>query len=112
MLYLSLGLSAVLLIVANVAVHLRGGLGVFGFCGVVLTAGPLLVGFFLPPVAMLFVFLLVALFVWHACQRRRWLFLPLSLVAASAVWGFAGWTVWKDQQRLARLREELPYQSL
>ena len=115
MLILSLFLSLAVLGMAHVVAWRPAAwsMAIFIIAGVVVSIGPLCVGiFFLPPVALLFVLLLVALGIWHALGRRRYHFPALSCAATAAAFGIIGWYVWDDQTELARLREEFPYQSM
>jgi hypothetical protein len=118
MLFLSLACSAMLLVIACVIAHpavRRLGpwpLGIFIVCALGFSLGPPLTGlFFLPPVAVLaplLVFTLLPSYVWPG---RWWLSPVLSVVAAAATFGVAGWPAWEEQREFARLREEVPYQS-
>jgi hypothetical protein len=113
MLYLSLVLASLLLVIANLSARRPGrwpvGL-IFGGLG--LSFAPVCLGFFSPPVALLFLFLLVAWLVWAAARRRRWLFLPLSGAAAAAAFGIAGWSALEGQQEYDDLREQFPFESM
>jgi hypothetical protein len=112
MLYLSLVLSAVLLLLANVAARRRGGwFTAFGLCAVALSAGPLCVGLFLPPVALLSLCLAAALH-WPAPRLRPRLFLPASLAATAVAFGVPLWFVAVTEREYARLRQEYPYESM
>src|SRR5262245_17875116 len=105
MLYLSLVLSSVLLLMANVAVHRRRAwLPAFVLVGVVLAFGPVFIGLFLPPVALMFLCLGLALLPWYLSRRGPWLFLPVSCLAASIAFGLPLWSALKTQREYALLR--------
>src|SRR3954454_20002654 len=106
MLYIGLVLALILLFIANVAVRRPGYWPAFFLCGVGFTFGPACLAFFLPPVGLLFSFLIVVLLVWWGCRRPRRIFLPLSCLAAVAAFGIPGWYAVAEQQEFASLREE------
>jgi hypothetical protein len=112
MLILSLALSLVLLVMANWSVRRpdRWPVG-FTICGLLFCIGPLFIGFFLPPVALLSV-LLSALLSRSDVRHRLRLCLPLSCLAVAAAFGVTGCFVWLDQQEYARLRERFRFESM
>jgi hypothetical protein len=110
MLYISVVLSALLLLLANraarkseapVGLVLASALG-FGF-------GPLFLMMFLPALALQGFLLVVLTSVWWLLKRPRRTFLPLSCVATLAAYAVVGWSVYQGQ---ARQREEFPYVSM
>jgi hypothetical protein len=112
MLYLSLVLSMILLLIANVAAHRRGWLSAFFCVGLAFSLGPLLLMILLPSVALLFLGLAIALLPRYFTDRRPWLFLPASGVVAVIVWVLVLGFALKQQQEYAHLREQFPYESM
>jgi hypothetical protein len=116
MLYLSLVLSLILLVIANLIVWRPGkgkrNLAIFAISGSTFTFAPCSVATFLPPVALLYLFLLVLLLRWDAHSNRRWLFLPLSCVATVVAFGIPGLFVWAGQLEFFHLRRQFPYESM
>ena len=113
MLYISVILSLILLVFANVSVHRPSDRRkTFFVFGAAFTIGTLLLGFFLPPVAILFVALLVAMLPWFFGSPRPWLFVPLSCLALATAFGITGWSAWETQREYARLRVQFPYRIL
>lgn len=113
MLYISLVLSLILLFIANVAVHRRRWWFLaFFLCGASFAVGLVGFGMFLPPVFLLFVALTVALLPWYRSNRRPWLFLPASCLAAVVAFGIVAWSVVKTEQQYAQLRRQFPYENM
>jgi 4-amino-4-deoxy-L-arabinose transferase-like glycosyltransferase len=114
MLYVSLSLSLVLLLIANRAAHRpEGWREAFFILGLAFTFVPSCLGmFFLPPVALLFVLLAVAILLWSACGLRPWLFVPVSCAVAAAAFGASGWYALAEYREHERLRRENPVVSL
>ena len=110
MLFISLVLSFVLLLLVLWATRSsRGGVCAFLLYGLVVAFGPVCAGLFLPPVILLYVFLCLSLWAWHASGRRQRLW---PVVAFAGAFGITGLFVATDQQELAALRQEFPYQSM
>jgi hypothetical protein len=117
MLYLSLVFSAIFLVGANVSAlrvaksDRRPGrpVVVFFVCGLGLI-GMQLIGLWV--VAVQFLLLSVALFIWWAGERGLAFFLMLSLAATAAAYGLAACIVLQEQSEYARLRERFPYESM
>src|SRR5205807_1872856 len=63
-------------------------------------------------VAVQFLLLSVALFVWWTGPRGSAFFLMLSLAATAAAYGVAACFVLQEQSEYARLRERFPYESM
>jgi hypothetical protein len=114
MLYVSLTLSVLLLVIANVGIlrSSNGWLNAFGFIGLFFSFGTICAGFFLPPVALLFLVLAALVGIWVTCKLRPWVFLPVSCVAAAVVAGIIGQSVLHSQSRYAGLRAQYPYESM
>jgi hypothetical protein len=114
MLYVSLVLSAILLLLANVAAfHPKRPMTAFFVCGVLFTAAPCGLGlFFLPPVGLLFLFLGTTLLLWQALSRKPRVFLPLSLLATVLAYAYPVYSALQDSREFARLRERFPNESL
>jgi hypothetical protein len=113
MLYAALILSALLLMIANLAVHHRRYPIVdVGVAGAVFTFAPAFLMVMFPPVMLLAIGLPVAVLVWHLTRRGPWLFLPLSLLAALVAFGIAGHSVVERQQRYDDLRAGHPFESM
>jgi hypothetical protein len=114
MLYISLVLSAILLVVANLAVHRsRHPIWIIVLSSVGLGFGPIffLVSFY-PGVAALGLLLTLSVVVWRYSGRNPSSYLLLSGVASVFVCGVIGWIVLAEQRRYARLRERFPYESM
>ena len=110
MLYVSVALSLILMLMANVAVYGGNGWRVaFYLCGATLAFGTACVGLVLPLVIILFVALAVAILPWF---RRRWLFHPISALAMIITFVLVGSSALCDQQEYARLRSMFPYESM
>jgi hypothetical protein len=110
MLYIALVLSVILLLLANIIVRrterpfwpmVLTGLG-FAF-------GPNCLMFYLPPVALQALLLVIAVLAWRIFRRRPSFFVPLSCAATVAAYAIMGWWVLRD---LAELREEFPCVSM
>lgn len=140
MLYVSLVLSVVLLVMANVAVHRpRGWRLTFFLGGVPLGICPGLG--FLPPVALLYLCLSVAMLPWLVIAARRWFacawqpkpaspegaaspdqaveppprpwaYLPISGVAFAVAFGVTGWYAVKDQRKIDTLLAQYAFEPL
>jgi hypothetical protein len=112
-LYVALILSAVLLLIANRAVHCsRRPIVTVGIAGLVFAFGPVFLMAAFPPVMLLALGLVVAVGVWRLTRRGPWLFLPLSLAAALVAFGVAGYSAAEHQQVFAELRAEFPFESM
>jgi hypothetical protein len=121
MLFISLIMSAILLVGANVsAVWLaksargRGLLfGAFAACGVGMIGLPVIAGLFIPTVVVVqFAILSAVLLLWWERPRRPIFFLAISLLATVAAYGVAGCFALHDESEYARLRERFPYESM
>src|SRR6266571_9014175 len=113
MLELSLMVSAILLVVANLSAR-RLGCAVAGMmvCGVGLLWLTALSSVYLWPVGIQFVLLAVIMLGWPAKASRPWSVLALSLAATAAAFGIATCiSLATDEREYARLRARYPYES-
>ena len=114
MLELSLMVSAILLVVANLSAR-RLGCAVAGMmvCGVGLLCLTALSSVFLWPVGIQFVLLAVIMMGWPEKSSRPWSFLTMSLSATAAAYAVAvGISLATDEPEFARLRARFPYESI
>jgi hypothetical protein len=121
MLFISLVMSAILLVGANVAAarlskpsRMRGIMvAAFGVCGLGLIGLPVLAGLLFPTVAVVqFAFLSALLLFWLERPRRLAMFFAISLLATTAVYGIAGCFALRDESEYARLRKRFPLESM
>jgi hypothetical protein len=115
MLILSLAVTLVLFLVAHYAILCRPQqplTAAFVLCGLSATVGPLFIGLFLPPVALQFIMLCLALGLWPALRRRLRSFLPLSATATVVAYAIPGLLVWQTHREFTSLRERFPFESL
>ncbi len=115
MLFLAIGICALMVVAANLAVSrtkmprtIIGILCVLSFLG-----HPFVSGLMLPAVIYLDLLLILAAFC-GATRRREGLlsFRSISIAAAFAAVGLSGYQVWKTESGYARLREKYPLESL
>jgi hypothetical protein len=117
MLILSLILSWILLLLANLAAwrpqHSPAWAFVVPFVlfGILFTFGPMGL-LFSPPVALEFLLLGVALVACFGLRLGPRHFVPLSGLATLVAFGIPGWFVWGSQQEYSRLRQRFPYESM
>ncbi|HVK13273.1 MAG TPA: hypothetical protein VM597_31255 [Gemmataceae bacterium] len=109
MLYVSLVVSGLLLIAANLAVRGRHPVaGTIGAC-VIAVVGPAFLMLGLPAVLIQAVLLVAALPVLLVPGRGRRLYVPASVLATLAAYGYTAWSV---NERQERLREQFPVESM
>jgi hypothetical protein len=110
MLYISLVLSAGLLLIACWAVcRSRQPIWNTFFSALVFALAPQFLMLFLPVVMMHALVLLAVAVVCSVPRRRPRLFLPLACAATLAVYGIAGWFA---LQEVGQMREQFPYVSM
>ena len=115
MLYVSLVLSAVVLVVAYRAARpaphpVRWD--EFVVTGAVVTASPCFLLMASPPTTLLVGGLAAALLAWPLARRRVRSFLPLAAGAFVAAYGVATWSAVGRLAELDRVREQYPYEAM
>jgi hypothetical protein len=113
MLYVSLVLSALLLLLANWAARRarHAGTAIVGWSLAFLVA-PFFLMCVLPAVALEALLLCGATIVWRAMRRGPSFFLPLSCGATLAAYSVSGLLVLESEREYARLRVLYPYESM
>ncbi len=114
MLYVSLMVSAVLLVIVNGVAwgaRRRPSAAIVGI-GVVFSALPLFVGCMFPTVALQAVLLGGALLIWRATKRGPAFFSALSCGATVAAYGVMSLVVLSSQSSSGGLRGRYPYESM
>src|SRR5207245_2210601 len=112
-LYMSLIASAVLLVVANVAVRRPGGSVLGGAAVVTLMLCGFFLGCFSPVLAVQLIGLGVAWAVWHHTSRKPSRYLALSTGAtALAYLLIAALFLWPEKRRIDQLRAQYPMESM
>jgi hypothetical protein len=112
-LFVSLALCGVFLLIANYHARRpeRPAIDLLGW--VIVPVGlPFACGMFLPPVAIQFVLVFVALLIWRRKSSSPTVFLAWSLLATGATYGIAVCLSLLEVQEYARLRERFPYESM
>jgi hypothetical protein len=113
MLYLSLIGSAILLLLAVIAV-VRKGCPVMGFFagGLAIVFLSFVIGAFLSALLLHFILLTVALLICHNFSRKPRHAVPLLLLASAIPYALASWRAIEEQREFARLREQYPLESM
>jgi len=114
MLVIAMFLSAVLVVVANQAMHhSRYPIRIIFVSSLALAFGP---AFFLmsiyPAVALLGILLTLAAIACRCTRRTPRFFTWLSGLACMVVCGIVGWSVLEREAKYTRLRERFPYESM
>jgi hypothetical protein len=113
MLIISLILSALLLLIANLLARRSQHAGMPIVCSCAAFAiGPLFLACFLPTVAMQGLLLGVGTMVWRATRRGPADFLKLSIGATLVAYGLSGIMVFQSERTYASLRARYPYESM
>ncbi len=113
MLYISLILSAVLLLISNHAARRgRHAAGVIMGWSAIFLVVPFFMMCLLPAVGIQALLLGVVAMIWHASGRGPSSFLKLSCGATLVAYGIAGIFVFQSEREYARLRARFPYESL
>ncbi len=113
MLFISLLLSTVMLLLANVFVYRRSSsVGRTIAMSLLLAFGPMFMMLFLTPVVIQGLLTAVAVIAWRTSGRRPAAFVGLSCGVALLAYGFAGRLAWQSEQEYARLRRLYPYESM
>jgi hypothetical protein len=113
MLFVSLILSALLLMAANGTVW-RGrnpGTTIVG-CSLLFGIGPFFLMCVLPAVTLQALLLCVSVIVWRASHRGPSFFLALSCGATLIAYGVSGMAALETERQYARLRLRYPYESM
>jgi len=112
-LYISLIMSAILLLAANWFVfRSRAPVGKTIGLSVGLAIAPFLLLCVLPTVALQGLLLSAAVIAWRVSGRGRLFFLRLSCGATLVSYALAGWMAWEGEREYARLRAVYPYESM
>jgi hypothetical protein len=113
MLYVSLIVSAALLIIANWAVRRSASPGVaVSLWGAAFVFTPFLMMCILPAVAIQSLLVWIAVLVWRDSDRGPSYFLKLSCGATLLAYGLAGVLVFRSEREYQRLRRLYPYESM
>jgi hypothetical protein len=112
MLVLSLIVSAVLLVITNVAARGKHPLGWTLGVGIGLTVMPICIGVLLPTVALQSALLCIALLVLNIPGPEKRYYLPASLATTLIAYAITtGFALYREQE-FARLREKYPIESM
>ncbi len=113
MLYISLIMSAALLIIVNWIVRRSASLGVaVGLTGAAFVFIPFLTMCILPAVAIQSLLVLIAVLLWRDSGRAPSNFVKLSCSATLLAYGLAGVLVFRSEREYQRLRRLYPYESM
>jgi hypothetical protein len=113
MLYVSLIVSAALLMLANRAVRRSASPGIaVSLWGAAFVFTPFLMMCILPAVAIHSLLLWIAVLIWQDSDRGPSYFLKLSCGATVLAYGLAGVLVFRSEREYQRLRRLYPYESM